>query len=225
MLLSALPSLALEQTPEGGQEYKGQSQGRGGGKASTITEVILAAGSSGCVLGVAVVHSLKAAGHTGLAHLHPGRGVVCRGGKAGQDPERGQPKHAGPLGQDPLCLGLPERILEQVEPPSSASPILPSAPPRCSPERAGAASQELTSARRHAVGDHGRAAHGVEAVLPIVGAHMAVQSLSCGRGGAAGRGGQRTGRSAPRSHHLPQEELEGEVVTGISATIPPAQPG
>lgn len=114
MLLRALPSLALEQTPEGGQEYKGQSQGRGGGKASTITEVILAAGSSGCVLGVAVVHSLKAAGHTGLAHLHPGRGVVCRGGKAGQDPERGQPKHAGPLGQDPLCLGLPERILEQV---------------------------------------------------------------------------------------------------------------
>lgn len=79
MLLSALPSLALEQTPEGGQEYKGQGQGCGGGKASAITEVILAAGSSGCVLGVAVVHSLKAAGHTGLAHLHPGRGVVCRG--------------------------------------------------------------------------------------------------------------------------------------------------
>ena len=80
MLLSAFPSLALEQTPEGGQEYKGQGQSRRGGKASTVTEVILAAGSSGCVLGVAVVHGLKAAGHAGLAHLHPGRGVVCRGG-------------------------------------------------------------------------------------------------------------------------------------------------
>lgn len=47
---------------------------------------------------------------------------------------------------------------------------------------------------------------------------MAVQSLGWGRRGAAGTGGQRTGRSpssspsAPGAHHLPQEELEGEVV-------------
>lgn len=68
-----------EQTPEGSQEDGGQGQGPGDGKASAVTEVVLAAGRGGGVLGVAVVHGLKAAGHARLAHLHPGRRVVCTG--------------------------------------------------------------------------------------------------------------------------------------------------
>ena len=71
--------------------------------------MVLAAGCGAYELGAAIVHGLKAAGHTGLAHLHPDWGVVS------------------------LCS--------------------------C------------------AVGDRGQAAHGLEAVLPTVGAHEAVQSL------------------------------------------------
>lgn len=60
------------------------------------------------MLGVAIIHDLRAAGHAGLAHLHLGWGIVSTCG--------------------------------------------------------------------HAVGDHGWAVHRVEAVLPVVGAHMEVQS-------------------------------------------------
>lgn len=112
-------SRVSEQTPEGGQEYEGQGQGPWGSEASTITEVVLAADGGGRMLGVAIVHGLEAAGHTGFAHLHLDWGVVCRGWEAGWDPERGrdprlaQPQHARPLGQVPPQLErFPKRILE-----------------------------------------------------------------------------------------------------------------
>lgn len=38
----------------------------------------------------------------------------------------------------------------------------------------------LTSTSGHAVGGHGRAAHGFEAVVSVVGTHVALQSLGCG---------------------------------------------
>lgn len=97
---------ALEETPEGGQEYEGQGQGRGRREASAVAEVVLAAGRGGRVLGVAVVHGLEASGHAGLAHLHLGLSVVCGGvgrwarGSPGQvGAPRQPPPHAhGPWG-------------------------------------------------------------------------------------------------------------------------------
>lgn len=113
LFLSGSASGALEQTPEGGQEDGGQGEGGWDGKAGAVAEVILATGGGGRMLGVAIIHSLEAAGHAGLADLHPGGGVV------------------------------------------------------------GACS--------HAVGNHSRAAHGVEAVVSVVGTHMAVQGVDWGQ--------------------------------------------
>lgn len=71
--------------------------------------------------------------------------------------------------------------------------------------------------RCHAVGDHGRAAHGVEAVLPVVGAHRGSPELGLWREGPQETGIREQAETpsspaAPRSHPLPQEELKGEVV-------------
>lgn len=104
------------------------------------------------MLGVAIIHGLKAAGNTGLPHLHPVRGEVCRG----QTQE-----------------GYSERIR------TSDSSIL-----TCPPGEVEASLQDarLTSSCGHTVGGHVWAAHGFEAVVSIVGTHVALQSLGCGPG-------------------------------------------
>lgn len=76
---SAWGNRASQQAPEGGQEYWDQSQGHWGRKASSIAEVVLATGGGRCMLGVAIIHGLKAAGYARLPHFHPVRGEVYRG--------------------------------------------------------------------------------------------------------------------------------------------------
>lgn len=82
-------------------------------------------------------------------------------------------------------------------------------PPSASPTRPRAvgSTPQLTSARGHAVGDHGRAGHGVEAVLSFVGTHVALQSLGWGPG--EGGGGHRAGGGPSPAHHLPQGRRAG----------------
>lgn len=131
------------------------------------------------MLGVAIIHSLKAAGNTGLPHLHPVRGEVCRG----QTQE-----------------GYSERIR------TLDGSILACPPGQVEASLQGA---RLTSSCGHTVGGHGWAAHGFEAVVSIVGTHVALQSLGCGPGW-----GQRAGRN-----HFPASQ------TPAVSRQPPSPPG
>lgn len=82
---------ASEQTPKDGQDFGNQGQGPRRVEASIVTEVMLAAGGGGHVLGVDIIHGIKAAGHAGLAHLHLGWGIICMCGHAVVD--HGQESH------------------------------------------------------------------------------------------------------------------------------------
>lgn len=99
-------------------------------------------------------------------------------------------------------------------------------PPSASPTRPRAvgSTPQLTSARGHAVGDHGRAGHGVEAVLSFVGTHVALQSLGWGPG--EGGGGHRAGGGPSPAHHLPQGRRAGRRGGrwGFRPRCPPPHP-
>lgn len=101
------------------------------------------------MLGVAIIHGLKAAGNTGLPHLHPVRGEVCRG-----QTQEGYSERMGSLDGSILAC-----------PPGPVEDSLQDA--------------RLTSSRGHTVGGHGGASHGFEAVVSIVGTYVALQSLGC----------------------------------------------
>lgn len=96
-------------------------------------------------------------------------------------------------------------------------------PPSASPTRPRAvgSTPQLTSARGHAVGDHGRAGHGVEAVLSFVGTHVALQSLGWGPG--EGGGGHRAGGGALPCPPPPPGQTSGEErgSLGFLASLPP----
>lgn len=102
------------------------------------------------MLGVAIVHGFKAAGNTGLPHLHPVWGEVCRGRTQEGCSERIRTLDSSILACPP---GQVEASLQDAR---------------------------LTSSCGHTVGGHGWAAHGFETVVSIIGTHVALQSLGCG---------------------------------------------
>lgn len=113
------------------------------------------------MLGVSIIHSLKAAGYTRLPHFHPVWGEVYRG----QDTRRLQSERVRTLdGSVTACRST--RTGGGLPPCAPPIPVL--------------QDTKLTSTCGHAVGGHGWASHGFEAVFSIVGTHVALQSLGCG---------------------------------------------
>jgi hypothetical protein len=118
----------------------------------------------------------------------------------------------GPADSTPACkiIRVPEKTWSGWEPPSCTL----RAPGQ------GLGTTRLTSTRGHAVGDHGWTAHGVEAVVSIVGTHMAVQSLGWGpRWEVRSQNREKTLLQSTRlstttTTTTPGGQLEGEVVTG-----------